>query len=86
MKLLLRALLTQPRALQLRPRSLRPGRTNRSNTPCNAVDSRQFESGGGNLTPAAVLRAKRDGVLGEIAGADAQCPYISNARAAPPPG
>ena len=43
------------------------------------------ESGGGNLTLATVLRAKRDGVLGEIAGAYALCPYISNAWAAPPP-
>ena len=42
------------------------------------------ESGGGNLTLATVLRAKRDGLLGEIAGAYAMCPYISNAWASPP--
>jgi acetyl esterase len=42
------------------------------------------ESGGGNLTLATVLRAKRDGMLGEIAGAYAMCPYISNAWASPP--
>jgi acetyl esterase len=37
------------------------------------------ESGGGNLTLATTLQAKRDGHLGEIAGVYAQCPYISNA-------
>jgi len=42
------------------------------------------ESGGGNLTLATVLRAKLDGMLGEIAGAYAMCPYISNAWASPP--
>jgi acetyl esterase/lipase len=43
------------------------------------------ESGGGNLTLATVLRAKRDGLLAEIAGVYAQCPYISNAYTAPVP-
>ena len=43
------------------------------------------ESGGGNLTLATVLRAKRDGLLGEIAGVYAMCPFISNAWAAPVP-
>lgn len=42
------------------------------------------ESGGGNLTLATVLRAKRDGLVGEIAGVYAMCPYISNAWASPP--
>jgi acetyl esterase len=36
------------------------------------------ESGGGNLTLASSLKAKRDGWLHEIAGVYAQCPYISN--------
>ena len=36
------------------------------------------ESGGGNLTLAVTLKAKRDGWLSEIAGAYAQCPYLSN--------
>jgi len=36
------------------------------------------ESGGGNLTLAVTHKAKRDGWLSEIAGAYAQCPYISN--------
>ncbi|WP_396932410.1 alpha/beta hydrolase fold domain-containing protein [Mycolicibacterium sp.] len=36
------------------------------------------ESGGGNLTLTVVHKAKREGWLGEIAGAYAQCPYISN--------
>ena len=35
------------------------------------------ESGGGNLTLAIALRAKRNGTLGRIAGVYAQCPYIS---------
>jgi acetyl esterase/lipase len=35
------------------------------------------ESGGGNLTLATVLKAKRDGTLGLIDGVYAQCPYIS---------
>ena len=43
------------------------------------------ESGGGNLTLATVLRAKRDGLLEHIDGAYAMCPYISNAWAAPVP-
>jgi acetyl esterase/lipase len=37
------------------------------------------ESGGGNLTLATAIRAKRDGRLDQIAGVYAQCPYISNA-------
>ncbi len=37
------------------------------------------ESGGGNLTLATTLQAKRDGHLGLIDGVYAQCPYISNA-------
>jgi acetyl esterase len=41
------------------------------------------ESGGGNLTLATVLRAKRDGVLHHIDGAYALCPYISNAWSDP---
>ncbi|GAY16520.1 alpha/beta hydrolase [Mycobacterium sp. shizuoka-1] len=36
------------------------------------------ESGGGNLTLTVTHKAKREGWLGEIAGAYAQCPYISN--------
>ncbi len=36
------------------------------------------ESGGGNLTLTVTHRAKREGWLAEIAGAYAQCPYISN--------
>ncbi len=36
------------------------------------------ESGGGNLTLTVVHKAKREGWLNEIAGAYAQCPYISN--------
>ena len=35
------------------------------------------ESGGGNLTLATALKAKRDGKLGLIDGIYAQCPYIS---------
>jgi acetyl esterase/lipase len=42
------------------------------------------ESGGGNLTLATVLRAKRDGLVDQIDGAYAMCPYISGAWAAPP--
>jgi acetyl esterase len=34
------------------------------------------ESGGGNLTLATTLKAKRDGRLDQIAGVYAQCPYI----------
>ena len=36
------------------------------------------ESGGGNLTLTVTHKAKREGWLDEIAGAYAQCPYISN--------
>jgi acetyl esterase/lipase len=43
------------------------------------------ESGGGNLSLATALKAKRDGRIGEIAGVYAQCPYISNAYAEPDP-
>jgi acetyl esterase/lipase len=39
------------------------------------------ESGGGNLTLATTLQAKRDGRLDQIDGVYAQCPYISNAYA-----
>jgi len=39
------------------------------------------ESGGGNLTLATALQAKRDGRLSQIDGVYAQCPYISNAYA-----
>ncbi|MDH4147177.1 MAG: alpha/beta hydrolase, partial [Acidimicrobiia bacterium] len=42
------------------------------------------ESGGGNLTLATTLAAKRDGKLGLIDGVYAQCPYISGAYADPP--
>ncbi|MFT3853118.1 MAG: alpha/beta hydrolase fold domain-containing protein [Ilumatobacteraceae bacterium] len=42
------------------------------------------ESGGGNLTLATTLKAKRDGRLGQIDGVYAQCPYISGAYADPP--
>ncbi len=37
------------------------------------------ESGGGNLTLATALKAKRDGKINMIDGVYAQCPYISNA-------
>jgi acetyl esterase/lipase len=37
------------------------------------------ESGGGNLTLATTLKAKRDGEIALIDGVYAQCPYISNA-------
>jgi len=43
------------------------------------------ESGGGNLTLATTLKAKRDGRVGDIAGVYAQCPYISNAYAVKDP-
>jgi acetyl esterase/lipase len=43
------------------------------------------ESGGGNLTLATTLQAKRNGDLEMIAGVYAQCPYISNAYSVPPP-
>ena len=39
------------------------------------------ESGGGNLSLATTLKAKRDGKIDQIAGVYAQCPYISNAYA-----
>lgn len=42
------------------------------------------ESGGGNLTLATALKAKRDGTLGAIDGVYAMCPYISGVYAAPP--
>jgi acetyl esterase/lipase len=41
------------------------------------------ESGGGNLTLATAIKAKRDGHVADIDGVYAQCPYISNAYAAP---
>ncbi len=43
------------------------------------------ESGGGNLTLATVLKAKRDARLAQIDGVYAQCPYISNRWDAPAP-
>ena len=43
------------------------------------------ESGGGNLTLATALRAKRDGTLHMIDGVYAMVPYISGAYADPPP-
>jgi len=43
------------------------------------------ESGGGNLSLATTLRAKRDGILDAIDGVYAMCPYISGAYASPPP-
>ena len=42
------------------------------------------ESGGGNLTLATTLKAKRDGYPGIIDGVFAQCPYISGMYANPP--
>ena len=42
------------------------------------------ESGGGNLTLATTLKAKRDGYLDIIDGVFAQCPYISGMYADPP--
>jgi acetyl esterase/lipase len=42
------------------------------------------ESGGGNLSAATALLAKRDGWLGEIAGVYTQCPYVSGLYADPP--
>jgi acetyl esterase/lipase len=41
------------------------------------------ESGGGNLTLATTLKAKRDGTLDLIGGVYAQCPYISGVYEAP---
>jgi acetyl esterase/lipase len=43
------------------------------------------ESGGGNLTLATALKAKRDGRLDQIDGVYAQCPYISGLYATQPP-
>lgn len=43
------------------------------------------ESGGGNLCIATALKAKQDGWIDQIAGIYAQCPYISNGYADPPP-
>ncbi len=43
------------------------------------------ESGGGNLSLATVIKAKRDGLIEAIDGVYALCPYISGAYAAPPP-
>jgi len=43
------------------------------------------ESGGANLAFASALRAKREGVLGIIAGVFGMCPYIYGDYAAPPP-
>ncbi len=43
------------------------------------------ESGGGNLSIATALKAKKDGWLDGIAGVYSQCPYISNLYHAPPP-
>lgn len=43
------------------------------------------ESGGGNLTIATTLKAKRDGRLDRIDGVYAQCPYISGLYASKPP-
>lgn len=42
------------------------------------------ESGGGNLTLATAMSAKRDGRIEQIDGVYAQCPYISNGYANPP--
>ncbi len=42
------------------------------------------ESGGGNLTLATAIRAKRDGAIDLIDGVYAQCPYISGAYAEQP--
>jgi acetyl esterase/lipase len=42
------------------------------------------ESGGGNLSLATCLRAKREGRLGQIAGVYALCPYIYGAWEQPP--
>ncbi len=43
------------------------------------------ESGGGNLSLATTLLAKREGWVDRIAGTYAQCPYISGAYAVMPP-
>jgi acetyl esterase/lipase len=42
------------------------------------------ESGGANLTLATTLKAKRDGVVDQIDGVYAMCPYVSNGYASPP--
>jgi acetyl esterase/lipase len=42
------------------------------------------ESGGGNLTLATMLKAKRDGLIDQVSGAYALCPYISNGYATRP--
>ncbi len=42
------------------------------------------ESGGGNLSLAIALKAKRDGTLDQLDGVYAQCPYVSNLYADPP--
>ena len=42
------------------------------------------ESGGGNLTLATALKAKRDGRIGQIDGVYAQCPYICGMYDSPP--
>ena len=42
------------------------------------------ESGGGNLTLATTLKAKRDGKIEQIDGVYAQCPYIAGTWADPP--
>lgn len=42
------------------------------------------ESGGGNLSLATTLQAKRDGWLDAISGVYAQCPYISGQYGSPP--
>ena len=42
------------------------------------------ESGGGNLTLATTLKAKRDGRIGQIDGVYAQCPYICGMYARKP--
>ncbi|MGI9325436.1 MAG: alpha/beta hydrolase fold domain-containing protein [Pseudomonadales bacterium] len=43
------------------------------------------ESGGGNLSIATTLKAKREGWLEQIDGVYAMCPYISGVYAKPPP-
>ena len=43
------------------------------------------ESGGGNLTLATTLKARREGRIDQIAGVYALCPYISNAYATKDP-
>lgn len=43
------------------------------------------ESGGGNLSIATALKARREGWIGHISGVFAMCPYISGAYANPPP-